>query len=244
MKKEGAIRKEFLFLEGCKDALPIALGYLSVSFAFGLLAIKNQLPVWAPMLTSLTNFTGTGQFVGTELLTSGAALFEIGFTVLIINLRYLLMSLSLSQRLPEDMPLWQRLIVAFGNTDEIYAVSMQRNKTLQFRYLCGLIFVSYFGWNLGTVLGAAASSALPASLIAALGITIYAMFIAIIVPPMRGSKPITVVVILSIALSCLFYILPIFQFLGSGWSIIICGIVSSALGAWLFPAGIREEAEK
>lgn len=223
------------FTKGVRDGLPVAFGYLSVSFAFGMLALEKGLPVWSPILISITNFTGTGQFVGVNLIAQGAALTEIGFTILIINLRYLLMSLSLSQRLSDKVTLPQRLLIAFGNTDEIFAVSMQQREPLRFGYMMGLILCAYSGWVGGTAIGAFASSLLPEAVCSALGIAIYAMFIAIIIPPARETKPILMVVLIGTGLSCLFHWTPGLQQLSSGWIIIICGVAAAGFGALRYP---------
>lgn len=229
------IQENMTFYKGVKDGLPIAFGYLSVAFAFGMLAVEKGFAFWTPVLISLTSFTGTGQFVGIDLMAAGAAFAEIAFTILIVNLRYLLMSLSLSQKLEPEMKLWQRLIVAFGNTDEIFAVSMQQQGMLCFRYLLGLILSAFSGWVAGTAIGALASSILPMAVRSALGIAIYAMFVAIIVPAAKASKPVTRVVLIAVVLSCLFAYVPGLQRLSSGWVIIICGVISSALGAYFYP---------
>lgn len=227
--------QKLTFSAGLRDGIPIALGYLSVSFAFGMSAVSKGFPLWAPTAISLTNFTGTGQFVGIDLIYAHAGLLELGFTLLIINLRYLLMSLSLSQRLAPDVGLLKRLAIAFGNTDEIFAVAMQQEGALNFKYMLGLILSSFAGWVSGTVLGSCASNLLPASLCSALGIAVYAMFIAIIVPPARKHKPVLRIVAIAILLSCIFYWVPPFNRLSNGWAIIICGMISSAYGAWFFP---------
>lgn len=223
------------FSKGFRDGLPILLGYVSVAFAFGMLATERGLPVWVPTLISVTSFTGTGQFVGVRLFTSGIALLEITLTILIINIRYLLMSLSLSQRLDEKISLPQRLLVAFGNTDEIYAVAMQQNTCLNFRYMVGLILSAYSGWIGGTVVGAAASSILPKAIISALGIAIFAMFIAIIIPPAKHSRPILLVILVAVGLSCMFHFLPGLNRVSSGWAVIICGVTASLFGALRYP---------
>lgn len=228
-------RNAHAFYKGMKDGLPIAIGYLSVSFAFGMSAIEMGLPMWSPILISLTNFTGTGQFVGINMIASNAVLFEIAFTILIVNLRYMLMSLSLSQKLSPKVKFWQRLVIAFGNTDEIFAVSMQQKDELNFRYMIGLILTSYLGWNVGTALGAFANSFLPVSVRSALGIAIFAMFVAIIVPPARSTRPILRVVVISVVLSCIFRFVPGLNTISSGWVFIICGVVSSAVGAYFNP---------
>lgn len=223
------------FISGMKDGLPIALGYISVAFAFGILALEKGFPIWAPILISATNFTGTGQFVGIDLIASYATLSEIAFTILIINLRYVLMSLSLSQKIVHNATLGERLLIAFGVTDEIFVVSMGKTQAVTFPYMMGLILSAYCGWVLGTVLGVVASSALPIAVRSALGITLYAMFIAIIVPPASTSRPVLIVVLIAVIMSCMFRWVPGLSNISSGWVMVICGVVSSAVGAYFFP---------
>lgn len=229
------------FYKGFKDGMPIALGYFSVAFAFGMLAVSKNFKPWVPIVISFTNFTGTGQFAGLDLMFAGSAYFEIAFTILIINLRYSLMSLSLSQKLDDSVTVFQRFMIAFGNTDEIYAVAMQQNGLLNYRYMAGLILCSYAGWTGGTALGAFASSIVPKTILGALGITLYAMFIAIIIPPARKSFPIALIILTAAVMSCIIRYVPVFSGISSGWTIIICGVVSSAAGALFFP--VCEEKE-
>ncbi|MEG0615142.1 MAG: AzlC family ABC transporter permease, partial [Oscillospiraceae bacterium] len=136
------MQEKLSFSSGVKDGIPIALGYLSVSFAFGMLAISKGLPIWSPILISATNLTGTGQFVGMGLISTGAAFVEIACTIFVINIRYMLMSLSMSQKIHEKVTLPQRFLIAFGITDEIFGVSMQKTLPLTFKYMSGLIICS------------------------------------------------------------------------------------------------------
>lgn len=230
------------FKRGFKDGIPIALGYLSVSFAFGMLVISKGFPLWSPITISATNLTGTGQFVGAELISKSAGFAEIACSLLIINLRYVLMSLSLSQKLSPDITLFQRCVIAFGNTDEIYGVSMQQRGLLTYRYMCGIIFCSYLGWVGGTVIGALASDILPAFILSALGIALYAMFLAIIIPPARTSKPILAIILLATAISCVFKYTPSLKGISSGWVIIIAGTVSSGILAFISP--VKEDEKQ
>ena len=220
------------FRKGLRDGIPICLGYLSVSFAFGMMAAEGGLPVCAIVLISMTNLTSSGQVAGTTLILNGGSLLEIGLTTLIINIRYMLMSLSLSQKVVPEMSSGMRALLSFGNTDEVFAVAMQQRGKLPSRYLAGLILTPYLGWALGTFLGAAAADFLPESLRSALGIAIYGMFLAIILPPARKSMAIRVTVGISILVSCLFQFTPGLTALSGGWVIIICALTAAGFAAW------------
>ena len=149
------------FWKGAKDGLPICLGYVSVSFVFGMMCVESGLPAWVAALISMTNLTSAGQFAGLSLILTGAPLVEIGVTTFVINLRYMLMSLSLSQKVDSRMPTLTRAILSFGNTDEVFAVCMQQKGPVTTPYLSGLVICVYIGWALGTILGATVTSLLP-----------------------------------------------------------------------------------
>lgn len=232
------------FKYGCRDGVPIMLGYLTVSFTFGVSCVAKGFTWWMPLLCSFTNFTGTGQFAGMDIIAAAGSVAELVATMLVINARYALMGISLSQKLEGKTTLWQRLLIAFGLTDENYAVSMRQPREVSFEYFMGVSVVSFSGWVGGTLLGALAGNILPESLLSAFGIALYAMFIAIVIPPCRTSKAISTVVLTAIALSCLFYYVPGLNKLSSGWSIIICGIASSLIGAIFFPIRPEEKNDK
>lgn len=223
------------FRQGCRDGVPIMLGYLTVSFTFGVSCVAKGFTWWMPVFCSLTNFTGTGQFAGMDLIAAYGSILELIATMIVINIRYSLMAISLSQKLDEKVTIWQRLVMAFGLTDENYAVAMRRQYTVSFAYYMGVSCVSFSGWVFGTLLGALAGNILPQMLLSAFGIALYAMFIAIVIPPCRTSKAISVVVLSAIALSCIFYYVPYLNRISSGWAVIICGITSSVIGAIFFP---------
>ena len=151
------------FKRGIRDGFPICLGYFSVSMAFGLTAVKAGLPVWTSVLISLTNLTSAGQFAGLNLMLVNGSVIELAVTTFIINIRYFLMSLSVSQKLDKNFSTPKRLVASFGITDEVFAVSMQRMEDLSFRYMIGLIITPILGWTLGTLTGAVATSLLPAA---------------------------------------------------------------------------------
>lgn len=229
------------YRRGLLHGLPIALGYISVSFAFGIQATSLGLSPLQATLISLTNMTSAGQLAGLQLMATGAPLMEMALTQLTINLRYALMSLSLSQKLDGTMNTLHRLLLSFGNTDEVFAVASQQPGKIGRAYLYGLTNGPWLGWTLGTLLGALAGSVLPETVTNALGIAIYGMFIAIVLPPFRRQKEVRVVVIISVALSCLMTLLPALNFISDGFRIILCAIVASALGAWLMPQPEEDE---
>ncbi|MGI5856880.1 MAG: AzlC family ABC transporter permease [Candidatus Merdivicinus sp.] len=232
------------FRKGLRDGLPICLGYLSVSFAYGMMAVEGGLPVWAAVLISMTNLTSSGQVAGTSLIFAGGSFLEIGITTFVINIRYMLMSLSLSQKVEEGMSSLARSILAFGNTDEVFAVAMQQHGRIPSCYLSGLILMPYFGWTLGTLLGAACTGILPLSVRSALGIAIYGMFIAIIIPPARQSRAILATVVFATGISCLFAFTPVLNRLSSGWVIILCAILAAGFAAYRFPVDVEPLEEE
>ncbi|MEG2377904.1 MAG: AzlC family ABC transporter permease [Clostridia bacterium] len=229
------------FRKGLRDGIPIALGYLSVSFTFGIMATAAGLPVWAAIAISMTNLTSAGQFAGLALIVSGAPLVEMALTQLVINIRYALMSLSLSQKFDKSVTRADRLAIAFGNTDEIFAVASAHTGEVGSRYMYGLIVAPYIGWTLGTIIGAVAGEVLPPIVTSALGIAIYGMFLAIIVPPARVYRPVLRVIAIAVAVSCAFFWIPGLNKLSSGFVIIICAVVAAGIGAVLYP--IKEGAE-
>ena len=223
------------YVRGLRHGIPIALGYLSVSFTFGMKAVADGLSPLQAVLISATNLTSAGQFAGLPLMLGHASLMEMALTQLIINLRYALMSLSLGQKLDKSMNTLARLLFSFSNTDEIFAVAASQPEKVGRHYLFGLMTAPYFGWTIGTLLGAVAGTLLPEFFRSALGIAIYGMFLAIILPPAKREKPVRLVVLMAIGLSlCLRYV-PLFSGISSGFAIIICAVVASAIGAWLHP---------
>ena len=228
------------FARGLKHGLPIGLGYLSVSFAFGMQCTESGLTILQSLLISMTNLTSAGQLAGLQVMIAQSSLIEMALTQFIINLRYALMGLSLSQKLGPTMNTPRRMFFAFSNTDEIFAVASSQPEKLHHHYLYGLMLTPYLGWSLGTLLGAAAGAVLPAFVCSALGIAIYGMFLAIILPPARQEKAVRVVVLLAIAISLLFSVLPALKAVSGGFVVIICAVVAAAVGAVLFP--IKDES--
>lgn len=223
------------FKYGLRRGLPITIGYIPVAITFGLMAVSGGLPPWIAVFISLSNLTSAGQFAGTNLIIQGAGYFEITMTTLIINIRYLLMSLSLSQRIDPKISLKQRLIFGFGITDETFSVASVEKGRLSYAYMVGLIIGPIIGWTLGTALGATISSALKPALGDAMGIALYAMFIAIIIPPAKKSQPIFIIIIISILITILLRYIPVFGFISSGFRVIIATVIAAAIGAAIWP---------
>lgn len=223
------------YKKGLVAGIPIGLGYLPVSFTFGLMAVQGGIPVWLAVFISLSNLTSAGQFAGTTLILGGAGFLEIGLTTFVINLRYMLMSLSLSQKLKPTVGIAKRLLIGYGITDEIFALASLRDGKVSPAYMYGLMTMPVFGWTFGTFLGACTSGVLPDSLQNAMGIALYTMFIAIIIPPAKKSRPIQAVIALSILITCMLQYLPVFSFISSGFQMILATILSAGVMAVLFP---------
>jgi len=237
------ITKENTFLEGIKDSIPIFLGYLSVSFAFGIFAVENSMTVLETLLISMTNVTSAGQLAAVPIIASGGTLIELAVAQFVINLRYALMSVSLSQKLGKSVRMFDRFVIAFVNTDEVFAVASGKEKNVEKNYLYGLILMPFIGWSSGTLLGAIAGNILPEIVISSLGVAIYGMFIAIVVPVVKTSRPTALCVLIAVLLSCAFEFLPVLNKLPGGFVIIICAVVASALMAVISPIGTVKEDE-
>ncbi len=229
------------FKKGIIDGLPICFGYLSVAFAFGIFAIENGLSILESVMISMTNVTSAGQLAAVPIIATGSSFLELAGSQLVINMRYALMSVSLSQKLDGRFRIWDKLWVAFVNTDEVFAVATSQNTKVSRRYMLGLILTPYIGWSSGTLLGAAAGNIFPPIVLSALGVAIYGMFVAIVVPEMRKSRPTAACVLLAILMSCLFTYLPLLNAIPEGFRIMICAVASSAVMAILAPVPCKEE---
>ncbi|MBQ3286013.1 MAG: AzlC family ABC transporter permease [Ruminococcus sp.] len=233
--------KKQLFVKGMRHGIPIMLGYLSVSFGFGVLCIQLNISILAAVGISVTNLTSAGQVAGVEIIAAGGSLIEMILCQLVINLRYSLMSLSLSQKLDPSFNLMHRLFVAYGVTDEIFAVASSQPEPLKPAYMYGLILTPFLGWSTGTLLGAVAGDIMPASVTAALSLMLYGMFIAIIIPPAKKNHKVLFVILIAAALSVVMhYLLPMIT---GGFAIIIAGVIASVAGALLFPVAVEERGE-
>jgi predicted branched-subunit amino acid permease len=229
------------FKQGLHDGIPIGLGYFVVSFAFGMMASAGGLSVWQAVLISLTNVTSAGQFAGLEIILAGGSYWEMALTQLIINLRYSLMSFSLSQKLRRDVPWTHRYVVAFGVTDEIFGISASRPGKVHPCYNYGAMCVAIPGWTLGTLAGAVSANLLPDFMISALSVAIYGMFLAIIIPPAKQNRAVLYVVAAAMVISTLFAVVPGLKEVSSGFMIIITTLLVAGVAAVLCPVDQEEK---
>ena len=230
------------FRKGLQDGIPIGLGYFAVSFTFGIMAIQSGLTAWQAVLISLTNLTSAGQFAGIGIMAAGGSLWEMALTQLVINLRYCLMSFSLSQKLEKGVSNSHRLAVAFGVTDEIFGVSASQEGRISPWYNYGVMCVAIPGWVLGTLAGAISGNLLPDFMMSALSVAIYGMFLAIIIPPAKKNRAVLWVVAAAMVISTLFKVVPLLSAVSSGFVIIITTLIVAGAAAYFCP--IEEEKEE
>jgi len=235
--------KEAWFKKGMKDGIPIALGYFAVSFTLGIAAKNAGLTAIQAMLMSLTNLTSAGEFAALGLISSGATYLEMAVTQLVINLRYCLMSCSLSQKIDPKSPYYHRFIFSAGVTDEIFGISSNIEGKLSPFYSYGALCVAVPAWTFGTFLGVVAGNIMPVRVLSALSIALFGMFIAIIIPPAKEDKVLAGLIIISMLSATLFYYLPIISWISSGFRIIILTVVIAGIAAVLFPKE-NEEGEE
>ena len=234
-------RKFNYYLYGLKKGLPIALAYLAVSFAFGVMTRTGGISPIASTIMSFFSLSSAGQFAGSKLIIVCASYLEIFFTVLFINIRYALMSISLSQKIDESIPKWKRFLMSFGITDEIYAIAISEKKEVNLKYMLGITTLPVIGWSLGTLIGSLGATIFPDNLLVAMNIALYAMFIAIITPDSKKSIKILLVILIAIMVSCILYYVPWINEMGFGFKIIISTFIACIFGALVFPR--RENVE-
>ena len=228
-------KKSKQLLEGMRDGLPIAIGYFAVSFSLGIQARDAGMNVVQAAAMSLTNLTSAGEFAALTIIATGGSYFSMALSQLIINLRYVLMSFALSQRISPDTHTFHRMAMSFGITDEIFGVSVGRKPPLSPFYTYGALLLTIPGWTAGTALGVAAGSILPDNIVNALNIALYSMFIAVFIPASRDDKHVALAVIISMCASYLFTLIPVIKEISQGTRVIILTVCISLIFAILFP---------
>lgn len=231
------------FKKGVRNGIPIALGYFAVAFALGITASKAGLTAFQATLTSLTNNASAGEYAGFTVIAAGSGYIEMAVMQLVANARYLLMSFAMSQKIPQDMKIHHRLLVAFDLTDEIFGISIAEPGKLNPYFSYGAFSVAIPGWSLGTLLGVIMGNVLPANIVSALSVGLFGMFIAIVVPPAKQNKKLLAVVLVSMVTSFAFYKIHIFDAISSGTKTIILTVVIALLAAIFFPVKEDENDE-
>lgn len=230
--------------EGLRDGVPIALGYLAVSFSLGIAARKVGLDAVQGFFASLFNNASAGEYAGFAVIGAGGSLLEMAVVMLVANARYLLMSCSMAQRFSPDTPIIHRVLVGFDLTDELFGIAVARPGEVDPYYSYGAMVVALPGWAFGGMAGVIAGSVLPERVVSALSVALFGMFLAIIIPPARQSRVVAGLVLASFATSALFAWAPLLSGLSEGVRTIILTVALSALAAALFPVDEKDAGEK
>ncbi len=231
------------YKNGLRDGVPIALGYFAVAFTLGITAKNAGLSAFEAMLTALLTNASAGGYAGFSLMAADASYLEMAVTQLVVNARYLLMAFALSQKLASDISTKHRMLVAFDVTDEIFGISVAVKGNLNPFYNYGAMTVAIPGWALGAFFGVIMGNALPQSIVSALSVGLYGMFLAIIIPPARKNKIIAALILISMALSLIFKTVPFLSGISEGLRVIILTVAISLLAAILFPVNDEEGEE-
>lgn len=227
------------FCKGLKGGIPIALGYFAVSFTLGIQAKNVGITAFQAAVTSFGLHASAGEYIAFTLIGANANILVMVLMEMIANARYLLMSCSLSQKIPADTPMWKRLVMGYFITDEIFGASISVSGKLDPYYMFGLIAVASPGWVVGTALGVIMENALPLRAVSALSVGLYGMFIACIIPEGRKNKIVAGVIIVSFVLSYIFSTLSVLKGISSGIKIMILTVIIATVAAILFP--VKEE---
>lgn len=227
------------FCKGLKGGIPIALGYFAVSFTLGIQAKNVGITAFQAAVTSFGLHASAGEYIAFTLIGANANILVMVLMEMIANARYLLMSCSLSQKIPTDTPMWKRLVMGYFITDEIFGASISVSGKLDPYYMFGLIAVASPGWVVGTALGVIMGNALPLRAVSALSVGLYGMFIACIIPEGRKNKIVAGVIIVSFVLSYIFSTLSVLKGISSGIKIMILTVIIATVAAILFP--VKEE---
>jgi len=224
-----------MFFEGIKAGIPIAIGYIPIAITFGLLAKSTGIPNSTAAMMSFWVYAGASQFVAVNLLALNATYWEIVLTTFIINFRHFLMSASLSRRIEQPTSKKWMALISFGITDETFTVASTRNEQrLSPVFVLGLNLVAFGTWNAGTWAGVFLGTGLPESIQTSMGIALYAMFIGLLIPSLKKSRPLFIVSMFAVVINSILYWVPLFSSFSMGWRVITATVLASAAGAVFF----------
>lgn len=236
--------KERTFCEGVRDGIPIGLGYFAVAFSLGFTAREAGLTAFQSFLASLLNNASAGEYAGFTVIKENAPYWMMAVMILIANARYLLMSCALSQRFAPTTPWYHRILIGYDVTDELFGITIARKGNVEPKYFYGAMLCAVPGWSIGTLLGIIAGNVLPDRIVSALGVALFGMFIAIIIPPARENKIIRLAVICSFVCSYAASVMPYLKKLSEGTRIMILTVALSVLAAIIFPVKEEDEADE
>lgn len=236
-------RNKDALISGIRDGFPIALGYFAVAFSLGIVAKKAGLDPFQGFLSSFLNHASAGEYAEFTVIMADAAYLEMAFVIFVANMRYLLMSCALSQKFDAKASWVHRVLVGFGITDEIFGISIGKPGTLNPCYSYGAMAIALPGWALGTVMGIVAGHVLPASVVSALSVALYGMFVAIIIPASKKNKVIRGVIVASFLASFAVSRIPLFDGISDSMKISLLTVLIAGAAAVLFPIGEEKDAE-
>ncbi len=226
-------------LMGAQQGIPIFIGYFTTSIAFGLLALSAGLTPFQTILFSMTNLTGAAQFMAINLISAGALAGEIVTSVILLNMRYVVMSASLIGKI-KFKNIADRFIIAFGITDEIFSVASLKPGGAGRFYMFGLQGISWLGWATGTAAGVTAGAFLAKSLQDAMSGALFALFAALLIPEIKKGVKALIIAITAGGVNTLLY----YRYnMSAGWSIIIAMLSITAIAAFIFPNGADDNLE-
>ena len=234
-KYQKRIANKNNFIQGLKAGIPIGMGYFAVSFTLGITARNAGLTPWQAMVMSMALHASAGQFAAINVIAASAGFLEMAVTSFIVNLRYLLLSSSLSQKISSKTPFFHRFLMAFYVTDEIFGVSAAQPGYVNPCFVYGAAIVAGPSWEIGTFLGASVGNILPVSVANAMNVALYGMFLAIIIPSAKKDKFIAGIVVLSMFASYLFTVIPGINQISSGFQIIILTVLIAGAAALIRP---------
>ena len=224
-----------IFQEGMKDAIPIGLGYFAVAFSLGIAARNAGMNAVQGFLLSFLNNASAGEYAGITVIAANASYIEIAVVTLIANARYLLMSCAMGQRLKPGLSFGHRLLMGYDITDELFGIAISRPGYLEPFYTYGAMLTAIPCWAAGTACGIIAGNIMPARVVSALSVSLFGMFLAIIVPPAKKDKVVAALIILAFATSYVASCLPVVSSISEGTRTIILTVILSAGAAYFFP---------
>ena len=221
--------------EGLRAGIPISLGYFAVSIALGINCRSAGMNALQSGVMSVFMLASAGEFAAVTLISSGAGALEMIFTTIVVNMRYLLMGAALSQKVDPQEKSIHRFGMAYCITDELFGICAAREGYVSPWYAYGAACIAAVGWTAGTVLGVVIGNVLPAFWVDALSVSLYGMFLAVVIPAAKASRFIALIVAVSMASSFAMEAVPYLNRISSGFKIIILTIVIASAAALIRP---------